>query len=52
MPWIAVPRRGRKPGRLTRWRSAHREPLFAWTVGALAMVLLLGLLFVLAHKLA
>ena len=49
---MAVAKRGRRPGRIARWRAAHREPLFAWTAGGLALLLLLGLLFLLVHHLA
>jgi len=52
VPWVAIPKRGRKPGRLARFRAGRGESLLAWGAGALALVVLLGLLFVVAHKLA
>jgi hypothetical protein len=52
MPWVAVPKRGRRPGRLARLRAGHGETLLAWTAGVVALAVLLGLLFVVAHKLA
>jgi hypothetical protein len=53
MPWIAFhkpPRR--RPGRLMRWREAHRERFGVWIAGGVGLVILLGFWFAVAHTAA
>jgi hypothetical protein len=52
MPWVAVPKRGRRPGAFSRWREGRGETLLGWTVGLAALGVLLALLFLLAHGVA
>jgi hypothetical protein len=53
VPWVALRKPARRPpGRLLRWREAHREQLPPWIAGAVGLAILLGFWFVVAHKAA